>query len=94
MKTYFTYSDFSEYKLKGDQTYYVSDMVKKAAGKPSSFTVWSDDQLDRLYENGTIDDINFKVVLAKSAENGYSYNTDTAKKAGMSVGDAKKARLL
>ena len=69
MKKYYTYSDYENYKLTYGQVFRVVDLRKE---NHNTFTAWSEEQLQRLFEDGVIDDVNFRVMTAKSAEMGYS----------------------
>ena len=88
-KKRYTYSDFENYKLKSDQTYRVQNLKKMAKGVPFQFTVWSDEQLDRLFEDEVIDDVNFTICLGKSAEKGYSWNRGYAQERDMTISELK-----
>ena len=68
-KEYFSYSDYSDYSLTTGQVFKVVDLRKE---DHNTFTAWSNEQLNRLFEDGVIDDENFRVMLGKSAEMGYS----------------------
>ena len=69
MKKYYTYSDYADYTLTTGQVFRVADLRKE---NNNTFTVWSEEQLHRLYEDEVIDDVNFRVMTGKSAEMGYS----------------------
>lgn len=56
-------------KLKGHQKFLVTDNRKE---EHNTFSVWSTEQLERLYEADEIDDTHFSVVTAVSATLGYS----------------------
>lgn len=56
-------------KLKGHQKFLVTDHRKP---DHNTFSVWSEEQLERMYENDSIDDTHFSVVVAVSATMGYS----------------------
>ena len=77
-KEYFSYSDYSDYTLRSGQVFKVVDLRKKMR---NTFTVWSNEQLNRLFEDGVIDDEHFRVMLGKSAEMGYSSSIADRKEA-------------
>ena len=64
-----TPSQCLEMKLKSYNNFYVTDRRKT---ERRSFTVWSKEQLQRLLDEGVIDDTNFSCCIAVSAEMGYS----------------------
>lgn len=94
MKKYYTYSDYENYKLANDQVFFCYDLRKKAAGECFQFTIWSEDQLHRLYEEEQIDDVNFRIGLKKSAEKGYSWTRDVSQRHGKSITELKLEGIL
>lgn len=81
-------------KLRAGQVFYCYDLRKKALGEPYQSSIWSEEQLKRLFESGEIDDVNFVFNIRKSAEMGYSYNSDTARNSKRSITDLKKEGVI
>lgn len=89
-----TVSDFVGVKLKQGQVFYADDLRKKANGEPYRFTIWSEEQLERLFESGRIDDTNFAIGTRKSGEMGYSWNRDVAGQEGRSITELKNEGII
>ena len=63
--------DRSREVLKPWQVFRVTDLRKESS---NTFTVWSNEQMDRLLEEGVVNPEYQRIVFGVSAELGYSYS--------------------
>lgn len=81
MKSEWRKVNHSDRKLRYGQKYIVQDLRMYDKGEPYAYSVWSEEQLQRLKEAGEIDDVNFRIVVAKSGTLGYSSTQDNKRNA-------------